>query len=162
VFVIPGFGVAGIGGLVLIVASLIAALIGNVGLSFPSGAAISSAVLTMAVTLVLLVILAFSLGRYLPKSQRFSQLVLMPDLSSGSGFISSEPVDHLLGSVGTTVTPLRPGGAVDISGERVEVTSGGEFIPAGTPVQVVRVHGARVEVRRVHADAGTPSETSAE
>ena len=162
VFVIPGFGVAGISGLILVVGSLMAALIGNVGLSFPSGHAITSAVLTMAVTLVLLVVLAFSLGRYLPRSQQFNQLVLLPDLSSGTGHVSSDTAEHLLGAIGTTVTPLRPGGAVDVSGERVEVTSGGEFIPAGTPVQVVRVRGARVEVRRVRAEEGATRETSLE
>ncbi len=161
VFIIPGFGIAGIAGLVLIVGSLMAALIANVGLSFPSGAAISSAVLTMAITMVLLIALMFSLSKYLPRSQRFNQLVLAPDLSSGTGYISSESADHLVGAVGMTVTPLRPGGAVEIDGERVEVTSGGEYIASGTPVQVVRVKGTRVEVRRVLSDADARRETSA-
>lgn len=160
VFIIPGFGIAGIAGLILVVGSLVAALIGNVGLSFPSGHAISSAVLTMAITLVLLVVLMFSLGRYLPRSQRFNQLVLVPDLSSGTGYVSTESSEHLVGSVGTALTPLRPGGAVEIEGERIEVTSGGEYIPPGTPVQVVRVRGSRVEVRRVLSDAGARTETS--
>ena len=160
VFLIPGFGVAGVSGLVLVVGSLIAALIANVGLSFPSIQEVSSAVMTMAVTLVLLVTLIFSLGRYLPRSQRFNQLVLVPDLSAGTGYVSSDAADHLLGAVGTTVTPLRPGGAVELSGERVEVTSGGEYIPPGTPVQVVRVRGSRVEVRRVRAEEGAAHETS--
>ena len=130
-------------------------------LSFPSGAAISSAVLTMAITMVLLIALMFSLSKYLPRSQRFNQLVLAPDLSSGTGYISSESADHLVGAVGMTVTPLRPGGAVEIDGERVEVTSGGEYIASGTPVQVVRVKGTRVEVRRVLSDADARRETSA-
>ena len=149
IFVLPGFGVAGISGLILVVVSLVAALIANVGLEFPSGQAISSAVVTMAVTMVLLVLLILSVGRYLPRNQRFSQLVLSPDLSSATGYVSSDTVEELLGSVGVTRTPLRPVGSAEFNGERVEVTSGGEMIPAGVQVQVVRVRGSRVEVRPV-------------
>ena len=162
IFIIPGFGVAGISGLVLVVGSLIAALIGNVGLDFPSSHEISSAVVTMAVTMVLLVLLIFSVSRYLPKSRQFNQLVLAPDLASSTGHVSSDAADYLLGRTGTTVTPLRPGGAADIDGDRVEVTSGGEYLAAGTPVQVVRVSGSRVEVRRVRAEETAPRETSPE
>ncbi|MCH7975730.1 MAG: hypothetical protein IIC18_04150, partial [Bacteroidetes bacterium] len=66
VFVTPGFGVAGITGLIMVLASLMAALIGNVGLAFPSGGQISQAAATLAAALVLMVVLAVSLGRFLP------------------------------------------------------------------------------------------------
>ena len=151
IFVIPGFGVAGAGGIILVVFSLGAALIGNVGLDFPSGGAISSAISTMAVTLVLLVALVFSLGRYLPQTERFSQLVLAPDLASATGHTSADTAEGLLGQAGTALTPLRPSGAALIEGERVDVTTAGEFIPSGAPVKVTRVRGSRVEVREAPA-----------
>ena len=158
IFVIPGFGVAGIGGLLLVVFSLGAALIGNVGLDFPSGAAVSSAIGTMAITLVLLVVLAFSLGRYLPRSGRLNQLVLAPDLSSAAGYTSADTVQELLGQSGTALTPLRPAGAALIEGERVDVVTAGEFIPSGATVQVTRVRGSRVEVRQAAAlSSGRPA-----
>lgn len=160
IFVIPGFGVAGVGGLLLVVFSLGAALIGNVGLDFPSSGAVSSAVTTMAITLVLLVLLMFSLGRYMPKSQHLSQLVLVPDMGSGDGYTSAESLDVLSGKVGTALTPLRPSGAALLEGQRIDVITAGEYLAAGTSVQVVRVRGGRVEVRQVQAlAAGT--ETSA-
>ena len=159
IFVIPGFGVAGIGGLLLVVFSLGAALIGNVGLDFPSGGAISSAISTMAVTLVLLVVLAFSLGRYLPRSGRLSQLVLAPDLSSATGHTAADTAEGLLGQAGTALTPLRPAGAAIIDGARVDVTTAGEFIPSGAPVTVTRVRGSRVEVSEAPA-LPSASETS--
>ena len=161
IFVIPGFGIAGIAGLLLVIGSLLAALVANVGLDFPSGASIASAVSTMATTLVLFLVLAFSLGRYLPRSQRFNQLVLMPELTSASGYTSSDTVETLVGCVGTTLTPLRPSGAAEIEGERVDVTTAGEYIPLGTAVQVVRVRGSRVEVRPVRTlPADHETETS--
>lgn len=157
VFVIPGFGVAGVGGLILVVGSLFAALVGNVGLAFPSSEAMASAVATLAVTLVLLVVLGFSLGRYLPKSERFSRLVLAPELSSVSGYVSADTTDRLSGRRGVTLTPLRPSGSADIDGERIDVIASSEFIPAGTPVEVVRVRGSRVEVRRAPVSSETSS-----
>lgn len=158
IFVIPGFGVAGISGLLLVVGSLFAALVGNVGLAFPPVEDLASAILTMAVTLVLLVALMFSLGRYLPASERFNQLVLAPDLSSISGYVSADTVDDLVGRTGVAVTPLRPSGTAEVNGDRVDVIAVSEFIPAGTDVRVVRVRGSRVEVRR--AQAASSGETS--
>lgn len=158
IFIIPGFGVAGISGIILVIGSLLAALVGNVGLQFPTAEALASAVITMAVTLVLLIALIFSLGRYLPRSERFSQLVLAPELSSVSGYTSADTIEDLVGATGVTVTPLRPSGTAVINDERVDVIAASEFIPSGTPVRVVRVRGSRVEVRS--AAVSSPSETS--
>ena len=147
IFVIPGFGVAGISGLVLVAGSLFAALIGNVGLSFPPFAALAPAVGTMAATLVLLIVLMFSLGKYLPKSERFGQLVLAPELSSASGYVSAESMEELVGRTGVSLTPLRPAGMADIGGERIDVVTRGEFVLPGTEVEIIRVRGSRVVVR---------------
>ncbi|MEZ4703079.1 MAG: NfeD family protein [Rhodothermales bacterium] len=153
IFVIPGFGVAGITGLILIVGSLFAALVGNVGLAFPDMASITSAIGTMAITMVLLVVLIFSLGRILPQSQRFNRLVLAPELTSADGYTSADTHEEWLGAVGRALTPLRPAGTVELSvGEmarRVDVVTSGEYIPAGSAVRVVQVRGSRVEVQPV-------------
>lgn len=155
IFVIPGFGVAGIGGLVLVAGSLFAALIGNVGLAFPPFAALAPAVGTMAVTLVLLIVLMFSLSKYLPKSERFGHLVLSPDLASASGYVSSDALDDLVGQAGVAVTPLRPAGTADIGGDRIDVVTRGEFVAPGAAVEIIQVRGSRVVAR-----PSTPTEPS--
>ena len=151
IFVIPGFGVAGISGLILVLGSLTAGLIGNVGLDMPDRSAVTSAVGTMAVTLVLLGVLVYSLARYLPSSQRLNGLVLAPELSSAEGYVAADTDFSLLGAIGRALTPLRPSGTVQINetSERVDVITAGEFIPSGALVRVVNVRGARVEVREV-------------
>ncbi len=161
IFVIPGFGIAGIAGIVCILGALVASLVGNVGLSFPSGGEVTSAISTLAVTLVLLVLLMFSLSRYLPRSERFQRLVLAPDLSSATGYTSADTDDTLLGQTGIALTTLRPSGVVVLGKEkrRVDVITAGEYIEAGAPVRVVKVRGSRVEVRKVPAPEGA-SETS--
>lgn len=149
VFVIPGFGVAGISGLTLVVLSLGVSLIGNVGLSFPSGGAIASATATLAVTMVLFIGMLFGLGKYIPRSNRFAQLVLQPNLGSKEGYTSSLTRSELVGVRGMALTPLRPSGAVDVEGDRIDVVTAGDWIAAGTEVEIVRVQGSRVEVRTV-------------
>ncbi len=149
IFVIPGFGVAGISGLVLVFGALLAALVGNIGFSFPSGGEMTSAIVTMAVTMVLLVALIASLGRYLPRADRLGGLVLAPELTSASGYTSADTDDRLLGQTGVAYTALRPAGTMDIDGRRVDVVTQGEFIARGEPVRVKDVQGSRVVVTSV-------------
>ncbi len=146
-FVVPGFGLAGITGILLTLFSLGAALIGNVGLQFPSGGAITQAILTLAATLVLVIIFGYSVGRYLPKSERFGHLILAPELGSAAGYISADTDDTLLGQVGIALTTLRPAGTAEIGGRRVDVVSQSTFVSQGEQIEVVSVRGSRVEVR---------------
>jgi membrane-bound serine protease (ClpP class) len=153
--ILPGFGVPGILGIVLIIGSLLAALIPNIGFQFPAVSELVSAVVTMAVTLILLVILMFSLGRYLPRSNHFNRLVLTAG-SAGDAMLveGADEGEDLKGRTGLALTPLRPAGIAEINGERVDVIAAGEYIPAGTPVQVMHVRGKRVEVRQVKVIPG--------
>ncbi len=146
-FLFPGFGVAGISGVVLIFFSLIAALVGNVGLSFPPIGAMMPSVYTLAVTMILLVASAVMIGRMFPESQAANVLVLKPELSSSEGYTSASSHMEYLGKVGPTITDLRPSGAMLINQERVDVITAGEYIDQGVMVRVVRVNGNRVEVR---------------
>ncbi len=157
IFLLPGFGIAGISGIILVVGALLAGLVGNVGLEFPTDESVSQAITTLAITLVLFVVLLFSLGRYLPKSERFGQLVLKPELASSAGYTAAEFPSDLVGAVGVTVTPLRPTGIAEFGGERYDVTSLGEYVPSGSNVVVRNVRGGRIEVRPVKPE----NETSA-
>ena len=54
-----------------------------------------------------------------------------------------------LGKQGRASSPLRPAGIAEIEGERVDVVSDGELIDAGQLVEVTRVDGNRIVVRRI-------------
>jgi membrane-bound serine protease (ClpP class) len=154
IFVIPGFGVAGISGLILVVGALGISLVGNIGFSFPTGVAIGQATTTLATTMVLLILLMFSLARYLPRSDRFNRLVLMPSLGSDMGYTSAHSHLEYIGKTGTARTPLRPSGTAEIGDERIDVVTSGEYIESGTAIEVVHVHGAVVRVREVRSLGG--------
>ena len=147
IFVLPGFGIAGITGLTAVLLALGFSLIGNVGFSFPSGQAISSAVLTLASSLVMLIIAMFSIGRMLPRSERFSQLILEPTLAANTGHTSAITHGEWIGKTGEAITDLRPSGTVEIEEDRIDVVTSGEYIEKGTAIEVVSVDGARVRVR---------------
>jgi membrane-bound serine protease (ClpP class) len=52
-----------------------------------------------------------------------------------------------VGQQGSALTALRPAGTAEIGGERLDVVTEGEFIPAGTAVVVTRSDGYRHVVR---------------
>ncbi|MFN3596383.1 MAG: NfeD family protein [Rubricoccaceae bacterium] len=150
VFVLPGFGLFGIAGVVAVLGALLFSLIPNVGFVYPSQAEIARATATLAAALVLVVLLAVSLGRYLPRSSAFGRLVLAPDLSAAQGYTASETDRALVpGLRGTAATALRPAGTALLDGRRVDVVAEGGFVLPGTPVEVVSARGNRVVVRPV-------------
>ena len=133
-FVIPGFGIAGVSGIILVLVSLVVSLVGNVGFSFPPIPSFTPAIFTVAVTMALLVVVTIALGRTLGHADSFSRLVLAPELASSSGYTSAETHDEYLGRIGKALTTLRPSGAMDIGGRRVDVITDGEFIDTGEHV----------------------------
>ncbi len=146
-FMFAGFGIAGISGLILVVFSLVAALVGNVGFSFPPFEMVMPSVYTFAVTMVLLVITMIMTARMFPGISTSNIFVLTPELRSSEGYTTASTHSEYLGHVGRTLTDLRPSGAMLINKKRVDVITSGEYIDRDVDVEVVSVSGTRVEVR---------------
>ena len=143
VFVLPGFGIAGILGIVLISASMLLALVGNtptVGDFLQAGA-------VLAASLVVTGAVLFGWLRHLPNSERWGGLFLKTSSQVGEGFISALPRPELVGTAGVATTDLRPSGTATFGGERMDVVTEGEFVKAGTAVTIVRSDGYRHVVR---------------
>ena len=70
---------------------------------------------------------------------------------NGSDFKTSDSKEGLLHQTGTAQSELRPAGFAQIGGHRVDVIAEGGVIDRGTPVQVIKVEGSRVVVRRVES-----------
>lgn len=148
IFVIPGFGVPGILGLLLVVFSLGASLIGNVGLSFPEQTEVTRAVWTMAITLSASFGAIAMFARAMPDRRAFGLLVLRETLTETDASSDEEEYKLLLGQEGIAKSPLRPSGVVDFSGRRMDVQTLGDFIESGEKVVVKQVNGHRVLVER--------------
>lgn len=141
IFVIPGFGVAGITGILLTVGSLILSLIRNVDFDFSlsSESEISGALMVVFVALVGFVIGAFLFGRGMMNSPLFKRLILSDTLENAKTGIhtpATMPKD-MLGSTGVAHSSIRPIGKAKIDGTLMDVKSMGAFIEEGSKIRIV-------------------------
>jgi len=152
VFVLPGFGIFGLGGGLLILASLILA---SQTFIFPANAwqmaRLRDSVLVIAGAGVAVIVAAVLINRWLPYIPVLGGMVLQPpsgkeadDLSRRESLVHFE---NLLGARGTTTTQLTPGGKARFGDQLVNVIADSEIIPPGTQVIVMEVLGNRVLVR---------------
>jgi membrane-bound serine protease (ClpP class) len=151
IFLIPGFGIAGILGIL--------ALMGGLGMSLIGAGAtwdtLLSALGRVSVSILLAILATLILLRFFPHLPYGRRLILETNLQAQEGYESSPVADHRwLGKQGKAISDLHPSGIARFDGERVDVISDGTFIQAGQPLEVVRVDGNRVVVRL----APSPSE----
>ena len=143
--VVPGFGAFGVGGLLALGAAVVLATGDPVrGLQ------------SLLIGFVVAVAVAVILGRVAGRRGLWRRLALPTRLGAAEGFRATEVDQTLLGGRGRALTPLRPAGTAAVAGRRVDVVTEGEYLPAGTPVQVIRVEGRRVVVRAVEPEGPAP------
>jgi membrane-bound serine protease (ClpP class) len=134
--VLPGHGIAGGLGALILVASVLLAF----GIPF-----FVTALQALAVAIVLAIVAFALLQRVLPENAFVKRLMFAG--TQGPDYVASLDHRHLLGAGGTALSFLRPAGVATFGDTRVDVLTEGEFVPAGTPVRVTRVEGARIFVR---------------
>ncbi len=144
IFFIPGFGIAGIFGILALMGGLGLSLIGS-GANWDS---ILSALGQVSLSIFIAILVALFLLRYFQRLPFGKRLLLKTSLLSKEGYASSPEGDQAwLGKQGTAATDLHPSGIAHLNGDRVDVVSDGDFINAGQAVEVVRVDGNRIVVR---------------
>ncbi len=157
VFVLPGFGVAGVTGILLMLSALGLATVGLADGGLPSSGddwvRLGSKMSQYLFGLMGAVALAFGIARYLPHMPYANRLMLLPPGEQLRRSVEAMPgvaeAAGLLGAVGLTMTVLRPAGSVQFGDQFIDVVSDGSFVPAGARVQVVEVEGTRIVVREV-------------
>ena len=151
-FVIPGFGIAGISGLLCITIGMILTLQDFVipDPSFPwQWELLTKNIIQVLGALVFAVITALLFLRYV--FPRLSVVVRGPYLSATLGNSHADSVEAMgahVGDSGMAMTFLRPSGKVKISGEIFDVVTDGEFMEKDTPVTITAIKGNRIIVSR--------------
>ncbi len=134
---IPGMGVPGLLGFLLLIAAVVLRAD-----SFANGA------VTLAIILVLLCGAGFFIFRSFRKGTiSRSPIVLKESIDTESTDLSGKEMQALVGLEGVALTALRPSGNAEIEGRRVDVMTEGAFVAKGTRVVVMRVEGLRVLVK---------------
>jgi membrane-bound ClpP family serine protease len=155
VFALPGFGIFGFGGGMMIIASIVLA---SQTFVLPTNAyqlrQFPVSLLMMAAGMAGGIASVFVIRKFLPDTPYFNRMLLAPPrpeereaLSRREALVS---LDHLAAKRGITVTPLVPAGKVQFGDELVDCISNGELIAKGTSVVVEEVAGNRVVVRKVN------------
>lgn len=157
VFVIPGFGVAGISGLVLTLGSLIMA---SRRVVIPESSAdytsLGMDVLTVLGAFLGFLVCLLFLANYMSEIPGLSRLTLKPqvaidgDLGTTESTVAADAPGWQrvnVGDSGTSLSPLRPSGKVQIGDLYVDVVTEGEFVDSDTSVKVIAKQGSRVIVR---------------
>jgi len=139
IFVTPGLGFLGIGGLLLMLASLINAMSERLPGSWQPISwdfqTFTTPIVNVAIAFGGSLILAIITGKYLPKTKVFSSLTLNETITNN---INN---DKFIDKEGFTLCELRPSGSAIIEGEKVDVISQGEFISQGSKVKIVSKKG---------------------
>lgn len=153
VFVIPGFGVAGITGILFLAAGFITSM-GEM----PEGGGwdfgvFETPVQTFVYALLCTVVLAIVLAKYLPYTPLGSWLILRSSLSDRTEDehqyeIDGSTLSHQVkvGDLGTTTTPLRMSGKAEINGQVIDVISRDEYLEPKQDVKIVEISGSRIVV----------------
>ncbi len=143
---IPGFGVAGISGIGIIVWGLYELLLPDV----PVGQEIQSMALTgLTIGIIGGIIGAVLLFRLMTKTKFWQKLTSPSVQDSESGYSSSIGLEEIIGKEGVADTDLRPSGWVNLEDNRIFVVTEGSFIEKDDRVKILSVDGNRVVVRKI-------------
>jgi len=157
VFVLPGFGIFGLGGGCLVLASVILA---TQTFIVPHNAyqygQLQRSLLSIAGAGVAVVAAVLLLRRWLPQAPLFNRLFLNPPVGDEAQQISRRETlvnlggidpEDFLGTEGTATTQLTPGGKARFGDMLVDVITDGDVVARGTKIEVVELQGNRVVVR---------------
>jgi len=145
ILVIPGFGFAGISGIILMIGGILFIF----GKSYEPG----TAVLWLSSSFILTCALGVVLFYTLPKTSAWQKFILTTEQKTELGY-QAPPAEwnDYMGQTGVAITALRPSGTAMIGNSRVDVVTEGDFIDKGTPIKVVEVEGIRVVVREANEE----------
>ncbi len=155
IFVLPGFGVTGISGIVLVVGSLLLVTLERMPSSGQDWLNVGATITTLGVGLVAAIAGACVLAWYLPSIPYASRLVLAPpDHEDGVdrdafGGKTETAAAALLGAIGVAATTLRPAGKARFGDDYLDVIAEGDYVNPGSRVQVIEIEGNRIVVKEV-------------
>ena len=149
IFVIPGFGVFGIAGIILMMVGLFLGLVSD----FPliDGEILELAVMQLAGAFILSGILIYFLAKTLTKTKVWNKLILRDNIEAKSGYTSNKKFTHLNKKEGEALTDLRPAGTVIINDQRYDAVTQGEYIEKGNKIKVIEIEGSKIVVKILDA-----------
>ena len=143
------------GGLISVCA--FACLIGGIAIFFNHGTAFGWIGLAIAAVMIPSVL---AIAYKIFPSTKFGKSVTLtpPQRQKGDAIPDTSELKELLGAEGLVLTPLRPVGMCDFSGQRVECVAESGYVDKGKKVKIIHVEGTQLTVRVIEENprrAGT-------
>jgi membrane-bound serine protease (ClpP class) len=153
IFVIPGFGVAGISGITLMVGGLILAMLDNdmFDFSFVADSRIFNAVAAVGLGMLGGIALIFYGGFRFTNSKAFKRVALQDTFERNAGYTASFRKESMVGKTGVAYTVLRPSGKVMIDNEIYDAYTRGNYIESGTEIVVTEETGTSLKVKEAQS-----------
>ncbi len=151
IFAIPGFGVAGVSGIILIVVGLTLSMVGNVGFDFGNVNFIQiiKAFFIVIIAIFFSLISSFYISKKLFTTTIFGHLALDTVQDKKEGYTSADiQYEGLQGSIGVAFTVLRPAGKVKIGDDVYDATAIAGFIEKDEKIEVVNYQTGQLFVRK--------------
>ncbi|MBK8345212.1 MAG: nodulation protein NfeD [Bacteroidetes bacterium] len=151
IFVVPGFGVTGVSGIILIFSGLVLSMIKNVGFNFEmsgDGTITESILVVLSAFVISLGVMFAFFGRF-ANSALFKKISLQTVENHSDGYNSTlfQQPATMIGKVGVAMSDLRPSGKIKIDDEWYDGQSEGDYILKGQEIIVVQVMNAYLIVR---------------
>lgn len=144
-FVIPGFGICGISGIIAVTAALIGGMTSNDAVSGFDIAAVGKSLAVVGTGCALAVAAVWYLTSSKGPKRLRRHTELMTELSNADGFVGVDMSPaRFVGQSARSVTVLRPAGKIEIGHEIFDAVSTGPFIAADRKVKVVKYENAQL------------------
>ncbi|PZV84014.1 membrane-bound serine protease (ClpP class) [Algoriphagus aquaeductus] len=152
-FVIPGFGIFGVLGIIMILGGLVLGMLPNQDFNFDfvPASQLFGALLTVILAALASVGLVFWLTPKVNEWGAFRTITLSTTQDRSQGYTSSIYSENLKGKIGTVHSRLRPSGKVEIEGEIYDAYSRGEFLEQGEKIMVISTEGTSLRVKKLES-----------
>jgi len=139
IFLIPGFGLAGIGGIIAILTSI-----------FLTYGNIIQATYSILIAVSLSIVGFFILIRYIPSTRTWRKFILFTQQEKELGYtVGTKEFKRLIGKEGIAITPLRPSGIAEVNDKKLNVITRGEYVDSNTKIKVISIEGNKIVVEAV-------------
>ena len=149
IFALPGFGVAGVSGIILMILGLSLAMVDNLVFEWDFAAGLlavfkSFCIVTGSAALALA--LSLWIGKSFLDNPYLKKVMLMAEQRSSEGYVGVDDLSDMIGVTGTARSMLRPAGKVDIDGKLYDAICEIGYINAGEQIKVIRYETGQLYV----------------
>jgi len=138
------------GGIISIAA--LACVIAGIVVCFNQGMVIGWIGIIVAIIMIpAVLIFAYKI---LPKTKFGRHVTLSPpERQQGDAIPDANSLKEMLGTIGTVLSPLRPVGMCDFSGQRLECVAESGYVDKGKKVKVIKIESTQLTVRLIEENA---------